>query len=156
MEKIKTVAVNKKAYHDYFIEDTFEAGIELQGSEVKSVRLGHINLKDSYAAVKDGELFLYNAHISPYKMGSYFNPEPKRARRLLMRRMEINRLKSKINEKGYTLTVTRVYFKDSLLKAELALAKGKDGRDKRQDLMERDIKKEAQRMIKETYAKNSK
>jgi SsrA-binding protein len=144
-----TVSSNKKAFHDYFIEDTYEAGIELTGSEVKSVRLGNINLKDSYAVVKGGEVFLLNAHISPYKMGSYYNPEPRRTRRLLLRKEEIAKLSGKVNEKGYTLIVTRVYFKGSLAKAEIGLAKGKEGPDKRRVLREKEQKREAERAVKE-------
>lgn len=151
---IKVVSTNKKAYHDYFIEDTYEAGIELVGSEVKSVRQGNINLKDSYAVLKNDEVFLLNAHISPYKMGSFFNPEPRRTRRLLLHRAEIDKLRGKVYEKGYTLVVTKVYFKDALLKAELALAKGKEGPDKRRAIMDKDTKRETERAIKESYGKN--
>ncbi len=143
----KTVATNKKAYHDYFIEETYEAGIELVGSEVKSIRKGAVNLKDSYAAVKDGELYLYNAHISPYEKGSFFNPDPRRRRRLLMHKKEITRLKSKTEQKGYTLVVTRLYFKDSLVKAEVALAKGKELYDKRKTLKEKQIKRDVARAL---------
>ena len=143
----KTVATNKKAYHDYFIEESYEAGIELVGSEVKSIRKGAVNLKDSYAAVKDGELYLYNAHISPYEKGSFFNPDPRRRRRLLMHKKEITRLKSKTEQKGYTLVVTRLYFKDSLVKAEVALAKGKELYDKRKTLKEKQIKRDVARAL---------
>lgn len=143
----KTVATNKKAYHDYFIEETYEAGIELVGSEVKSIRKGAVNLKDSYAAVKDGELYLYNAHVSPYEKGSFFNPDPRRRRRLLMHKKEITRLKSKTEQKGYTLVVTRLYFKDSLVKAEVALAKGKELYDKRKTLKEKQIKRDVARAL---------
>ena len=143
----KTVATNKKAYHDYFIEETYEAGIELVGSEVKSIRKGAVNLKDSYAAVKDGELYLYNAHISPYEKGSFFNPDPRRRRRLLIHKKEITRLKSKTEQKGYTLVVTRLYFKDSLVKAEVALAKGKELYDKRKTLKEKQIKRDVARAL---------
>ena len=143
----KTVATNKKAYHDYFIEETYEAGIELVGSEVKSIRKGAVNLKDSYAAVKDGELYLYNAHISPYEKGSFFNPDPRRRRRLLMHKKEITRLKSKTEQKGYTLVVTKLYFKDSLVKAEVALAKGKELYDKRKTLKEKQIKRDVARAL---------
>lgn len=145
--KERTIASNKKAYHDYFIEETFEAGIELVGSEVKSVRMGAVNLKDSYAAVKNGELVLVGAHISPYAKGSYFNPDPRRTRRLLMHKKEIVRLKSKVEQKGYTLVVTRLYFKDALVKAEVALAKGKELYDKRQALKEKQVKRDVARAI---------
>ena len=133
----KIIATNKKAYHDYFIEETFEAGIELVGSEVKSIRMGAVNLKDSFATVKNGELILTNAHISPYEKGSYFNPEPRRDRRLLMHKKEIIRLKSKVEQKGYTLVVTKIYFKNALVKAEVALARGKELFDKRRSLKEK-------------------
>ncbi len=143
----KVVATNKKAYHEYFIEETFEAGIELVGSEVKSIRKGAVNLKDSYAAVKDGELILYNAHILPYEKGSYFNPDPRRKRRLLMHKKEIVRLKSKTEQKGYTLVVTKIYFKNALVKAEVALAKGKELFDKRKTLKEKQIKRDVERAL---------
>lgn len=147
---IKTIVQNKKAYHDYFIEDTFEAGIALQGSEVKSVRLGNVNLKDSYAVIKNGEVFLVGAHISPYEKGSHFNPDSKRMRRLLLHKAEILKLRQKVQEKGYTLVVTKLYFKDALVKAEVALAKGKEGQDKRRQIKEREEKRNIQRIIKET------
>ena len=146
---IKVVANNKKAFHDYFIETVYEAGIELKGSEVKSIRLGNVNLKDSYATIKDGEIFLVGAHISPYKMGSHFNPDPRRMRRLLLNRYEINKIRGKVYEKGYTLVVTKLYFKEALVKAELALAKGKEGRDTRRDLTEKQQKRDVERALKE-------
>ena len=147
---IKVVATNKKAYHDYYIESTLEAGIALQGSEVKSVRLGNVNLKDSYAVVKNGEVLLVGAHIAPYEKGSYFNPDAKRMRRLLLHKKEILKLKQKVAEKGYTLVVTKMYFKDGLVKAELGLAKGKEGHDKRNAIRERDEKRMAERAVKES------
>ncbi len=146
---IKVIANNKKAFHDYFIEDTYEAGIQLAGSEVKSIRLGNINLKDSYAIIKNGEVWLAGAHISPYEKGSHFNPDAKRMRRLLLHKKEILKLKQKVAEKGYTLVVTKVYFKDSLVKAELGLAKGKEGHDKRQVLKEKEQKRQIDRALKE-------
>lgn len=148
---IKTIAQNKKAYHDYFIEDTYEAGIALCGSEVKSVRQGGVNLKDSYAVIKDGEVFVMGMHISPYEKGSRFNPDPKRMRRLLLHKREILKLKQKVQEKGYTLVVTRLYFKDALVKAELAVAMGKEGQDKRRAIKEREEKRNIQRLLKENY-----
>jgi len=149
-EMIKVIATNKKAYHDYFIEDTYEAGIELQGSEVKSIRLGEINLKDSYANItSDGELMLINTHISQYSKGSHFNPEPRRTRRLLLHKEEIRKLRQKVIEKGYTLVPVKVYFKEGLCKIEIGLAKGKQGPDKRKDLMEKDQKRELERYFKE-------
>lgn len=145
----KIIATNKKAYHDYFIEETFEAGIELVGSEVKSIRQGAVNLKDSYATVKNGELILTNAHISPYEKGSYFNPEPRRDRRLLMHKKEIIRLKSKVEQKGYTLVVTKIYFKNALVKAEVALARGKELFDKRRALKEKQQERDIRRALSE-------
>jgi len=151
---IKIIATNKKAYHDYFIEDTYEAGIELQGSEVKSIRLGQINLKDSYATISsDMEILLINAHISPYEKGSHYNPEPRRTRRLLMHKDEIRKLRQKVIEKGYTLIPVKVYFKTGLCKVEIGLAKGKQGPDKRRDLMEKDQERELQRYLKEDCKK---
>ncbi|MDR3186077.1 MAG: SsrA-binding protein SmpB [Christensenellaceae bacterium] len=155
MNKNKIIATNKKAYHEYFIIDTYEAGIELVGSEVKSARLGNVNLRDCYAIIKNHEMLLLNAHFSPYKMGSSFNPEPTRTRRLLMHSSEILKIHSKVSQKGFTLVVTKLYFKDSLLKAEVALAKGKDTVDKRRVIHERDVKREADRTIKEAYSKNT-
>lgn len=147
--KEKLVANNKKAFHDYFIEETFEAGIELVGSEVKSIRKGAVNLKDSFAVVKNGELLLMNAHISPYAMGSYFNPDPRRTRRLLMHKKEIIRLKTKVEQKGYTLVVTKMYFSGSLVKVEVALAKGKELFDKRKSLKEKQLKRDVARALSE-------
>ncbi|MBO7156470.1 MAG: SsrA-binding protein SmpB [Clostridia bacterium] len=146
---IKVIATNKKAYHDYFIEDTYEAGIELKGSEVKSIRLGNINLKDSYAIIKNGEVMLQGVHISPYEKGSHFNPDAKRTRRLLLHKKEILKLKQKVQEKGFTLVVTKVYLKGSLVKAELGIAKGKEGQDKRQVLKEKEQKRQIERALKE-------
>lgn len=146
---IKVIATNKKAYHDYFIEETYEAGIALVGSEVKSIRLGHINLKDSFALVRGGSVFLMNAHISPYKMGSYFNPEPRRDRRLLLNRQEINKLRGKVEKKGYTLVATKIYFKDSLVKVEIGVAKGKELHDKRRAIKEKEQMRQAERALTE-------
>ncbi|MGI6137044.1 MAG: SsrA-binding protein SmpB [Clostridiales bacterium] len=146
---IKIVATNKKAYHDFFIEDSYEAGIELQGSEVKSIRNGAINLKDSYVQIKDGEAMLINTHISPYSKGSHFNPEPRRTRRLLLHKYEIRKLRQKVLEKGYTIVPVKVYLKQGLVKIEIALAKGKDAPDKRRTIMEREVKREMERHLKE-------
>ena len=123
MEKV--VATNKKAYHDYFVEDTYEAGIVLVGSEVKSVRKGAVNLKDSYAIIKGNEVFLLGVHISPYEKGSCFNEDPLRTRKLLLNRQEINKIRGKIEIKGYTLVPLKMYFKQSLVKVELGICKGK-------------------------------
>lgn len=141
------VATNKKAYHEFFIEETFEAGIQLVGSEVKSIRNGGVNLKDSFAIVKNGELFLINAHISPYKMGSFYNPDPRRERRLLMHKREIDRIAGKVQQKGYSIVVTKMYFKQSLVKVEVALAKGKELHDKRNALKEKQLNREVNRAL---------
>lgn len=146
-EEVKIIATNKKAYHDFFIEDTYEAGIQLVGSEVKSLRNGGLNLKDSFAIVKNGEIFLVGAHISPYKMGSCFNPDPRRDRRLLLHKKEIAKLRGKVEQKGYALVVTKAYFKQSLVKVELALAKGKEAHDKRQALKEKQVERDVRRAL---------
>lgn len=143
----RLVATNKKAYHDYFIEETYEAGIQLVGSEVKSIRMGGINLKDSYAFIKNGELILSNVHISPYKMGSYYNEDPRRDRRLLMHKREIDKLRGRVEQKGYTLIATKVYFKNSLVKIEIALAKGKELHDKRDALKDKQQKRDMLREL---------
>lgn len=149
---IKIVANNRKAYHDYFIEETYEAGIELQGSEVKSIRMGAINLKDSYAAINNkGEIYLINTHISPYLKGSHFNPEPRRPRRLLLHKVEIRKMRQKTITKGYTIVPLKVYFKTGLCKIELGLAKGKAGPDKRKEIMEKEQTRELERYFKEEH-----
>ncbi len=147
MEKV--ISRNRKAQHDYFIDETYEAGIVLTGTEVKSVRQARVNLKDSYAQVDSGELFLYNMHISPYDQGNRFNHDPLRRRKLLMHRQEINRLTGKVKEKGYTLVPLQIYLKGGLVKVELALAKGKRMYDKRQVLREKESLREAERVLKE-------
>ncbi|MBZ4686622.1 MAG: SsrA-binding protein [Clostridia bacterium] len=150
--EIKVVTDNRKARHDYFIEETYEAGIELKGTEVKSLRTGKANLKDAYAFIRDGELFVANMHISPYEKGNRFNPDPKRDRKLLMHKKEIMRLWGKTREKGYTLVPLRIYFNEQgLAKLELALAKGKKLYDKRHDIAERDAKREIERAFKERW-----
>ncbi len=143
MEKI--ISKNRKAWHDYHIEETYEAGIVLTGTEVKSVRNTRVNLKDSFAKVEGGELFLYNMHISPYDPGNRFNHEPLRIRKLLMHKAEIGRLAGKIQEKGYSLIPLKIYFAKSLIKIELGLARGKKLYDKRRDIAERDSKREIER-----------
>lgn len=145
---IKIIATNKKAYHDYFIEDTYEAGIVLVGSEVKSVRLGQVNLKDSYCIVKGGNLELVNAHISPYEKGSFFNVDARRTRKLLMHKAEIDKLRGKVEIKGFTLVPTKLYFKQGLVKVEIGLAKGKELHDKRQALADKDMKRSLERQLK--------
>ena len=134
MSNIKIVATNKKAYHDYFIEDCLEAGIVLVGSEVKSIRLGQVNMKDTYCLIRGDEIELINLHISPYEKGSYFNVDSRRARKLLLKKAEINKLRGKVEQKGYTLVPTKMYFKQGLVKVEVGVAKGKDLHDKRQSL----------------------
>lgn len=145
---IKIIATNKKAYHDYFIEDTYEAGIVLVGSEVKSVRLGQVNLKDSYCIVKNGSLELVNAHISPYEKGSFFNVDARRTRKLLMHKAEIDKLRGKVEIKGFTLVPTKMYFKQGLVKVEVGLAKGKELHDKRKTLADKDMKRSLERQLK--------
>ena len=147
-QTVKQLASNRKAYHDYFIEDKFEAGIELAGTEVKSIRKGNVNLKDSFCAVKDGEMFLYGMHVSPYEQGNIFNKDPLRERKLLMHRYEINKLKGKIQEKGYTLVPLQVYFKGSLVKVEIGLARGKKIYDKRADIAKKDQRRELEKEFK--------
>lgn len=140
---IELVSQNRKAYHDYFIEETIEAGIMLTGAEVKSLRAGKANLKDSYARIKDSEIFLVNTHISQYtKADGFTHPDPERTRKLLLHKREITRLLGKTREKGYTLIPTKLYFKDGKAKVELGLAKGKTFYDKREDIKKRDVKRE--------------
>ena len=145
----KFIAANKKAYHDYFVEDTYEAGIVLVGCEVKSIRLGAVNLRDSFVIIKNGEAFLIGAHISPYKMGSYFNPDPRRTRKLLLNRYEINKLRGKVEQKGYTLVPIKIYFKDALVKVEIGLCRGKELHDKRAAIKDRENKRYIERVKKE-------
>jgi len=145
----KVLARNRKARHDFFIEETFEAGIALQGTEVKSMRAGKVNLKDSYAKVEGGEIFLYNMHVNPYEQASSFNHDPLRPRKLLMHRREINRLIGYVQEKGYTLVPLSVYLRKGMVKVELALAKGKKFFDKRRTLAEKDAKREMERAFKD-------
>ncbi len=146
---VKSIAQNRKAYHDYFIEEKFEAGIELFGTEVKSLRAGHANLKDSFCAVKNGELFAYGVHISPYEKGNIFNRDPLRPKRLLMHKKEIRRLAARTQQDGLTLIPLSLYFKDSLVKVELGLARGKKLYDKREASAQRDAQREIDRTMKE-------
>lgn len=147
---IKIITDNRKARHDYFIHETFEAGIALQGTEVKALRQGKANLKDSYARIdKAAELYLYNLHISPYEQGNQFNHEPLRTRKLLMHKSQINKLLGKIKEKGYTLIPTKLYFTHGKVKVELALATGKKLYDKRQALAEKEAGRQIERTLKE-------
>lgn len=144
----KLVANNKKAYHDYFIEDTYEAGIELAGTEVKSLRMGKCSIKESYIQIEKGEVFVYGMHISPYEKGNIFNKDPLRIRKLLLHGYEIRKIEGKIREKGYTLVPLKVYFKGSLVKVEIGIAKGKKLYDKRQDIAKKDQRREAERDFK--------
>lgn len=146
-EGVKIAVENRKARHDFHIHEVFEAGIALVGTEVKSLRAGKANLKDSYAQVKDGELFLLQMHISPYEAGNIFNHDPLRARKLLLHKSEIVKLFSKTREKGYTLVPLKIYFKGGRAKLELALASGKKDYDKRQDMAKRDAKREVERAL---------
>ncbi len=146
---MKIITENRKARHDYTIEESFEAGIELKGTEVKSMRAGKANLKDSFAIVENGELYLYGMHISPYEQGNIFNVDPMRPRRLLMHKKEILRLLGKIKEQGLTLVPLKAYFKKDKIKIELALAKGKKLYDKREAAAEKSAKREIEKAMKE-------
>ena len=147
-ENVKLIANNKKAYHDYFIEDKYEAGISLAGTEVKSLRQGKCSIKESFLKIEKGEVFIYGLHISPYEKGNIFNKDPLRVRKLLLHKYEINKLAGKSAEKGYTLVPLQVYFRGSLVKVELGLAKGKKLYDKRQDIAKKDQKREAEKEFK--------
>ena len=144
----KMIANNKKAYHDYFILDTYEAGIALAGTEVKSLRMGKCSIKESFIRIEDGEVFIYGMHISPYEKGNIFNRDPLRPKKLLMHKNEIRKLEQKIKEKGYTIVPVEVYFKGSLVKVQIALAKGKKLYDKRNDIAKKDMRREAERDFK--------
>ncbi len=145
--RIQNIAENRRARHDYFIEEVLEAGIALQGTEVKSCRLGKVSLQDSHARVENGEVLLYNVHISPYEQGNRFNHEPRRPRRLLLHKHEILQLFSQVREKGLTLVPLKVYFKNGKVKVELALARGKKLYDKRESIMARDAKRAIERTM---------
>ena len=146
MEKpsVKLIANNKKAYHDFFILDTYEAGIALHGTEVKSLRMGKCSIKESFIRIDDGEVFIYGMHISPYEKGNIFNKDPMRIRKLLLHKTEIHKLLGKIKEKGMAVVPLKVYLKGSLVKVEIGLAKGKKLYDKRDDIAKKDQKREAQ------------
>ena len=145
---IKLIANNKKAYHDFFIEDTFEAGVSLHGTEVKSLRMGKCSIKEAFVRIENGEVFVYGMHISPYEKGNIFNKDPLRVKTLLMHRYEINKLMGKIKEKGLTLVPLKVYFKGSLVKVEIGLARGKKLYDKREDIAKKDQRREAEKEFK--------
>ena len=144
----KLIANNKKVYHDYFLEETFEAGIALAGTEVKSMRMGKCSIKESFIHIENGEVILYGMHISPYEKGNIFNKDPLRPRTLLMHKKEIQKMVGKIAQKGYTIVPVEVYFKGSLVKVQVALAKGKKLYDKRQDIAKKDQRREAERDFK--------
>ncbi len=145
---IKTVATNRKAYHDYFIQESIEAGIALTGSEIKSIRAGRVNLADSFVKPEGGELWLLNAHIARYEASSYFGHEPTRARKLLLHRKQINQLMSEVSQKGFTLVPLKLYINDSIAKVEVALAKGKKLYDKRETIARREAEREMGHAIK--------
>ena len=147
-EDIKLIAQNRKARHDYFIEETYQAGIELVGTEVKSLRQGKCNLKDSFVRIERGEAFLYNMHISPYEQGNIFNTDPTRTRRLLLHKREINKLDIAISQAGFTVVPTRIYFLRNLVKVDIAVAKGKKLYDKRDTIARRDAEREARQAFK--------
>lgn len=144
----KLIANNKKAYHDYFIEDTYEAGVALHGTEVKSLRMGKCSIKESFVRIEDGEVIIYGMHISPYEKGNIFNKDPLRVKKLLLHKSEINKLAGKISAQGYTIVPLKVYFKGSLVKVQIGLAKGKKLYDKRQDIAKKDQRREAEREFK--------
>ena len=144
-DNFKLIANNKKAYHDYFIEDKYEAGIVLVGTEVKSIRMGRCSIKESFIRVDNGEVYIYNMHISPYEKGNIFNKDPLRVRKLLLHKHQINRIAGQVAQKGYTLVPLRIYLKGSLVKVEVGLARGKKLHDKRQDIAKKDQRREAER-----------
>lgn len=152
-ENTKTITANKKAFHDYFVEESMEAGIELSGTEVKSLRKGAVNLKDAWCSIDEGEIFVNGMHISPYEQGNIFNREPLRPRRLLLHKREILRLFGLMKQQGYTLIPLSLYFKGSLVKVRVGLCRGKKLYDKREDAARRDMKREADRALKERNAR---
>lgn len=145
---VKLIANNKKAYHDYFIEDKYEAGIALAGTEVKSLRMGKCSMKEAFIRVESGEVYVYGMHISPYEKGNIFNKDPLRVRKLLLHSYEIQKIDAKLKEKGLTLVPLQVYLKDSLVKVEIGVARGKKLYDKRQDIAKKDQRREAERNFK--------
>lgn len=148
-ESGRVLAQNRKASHDYFIEETFEAGIVLQGTEIKSIRAGRVNLKDSFARVRNGEVFLYNMHISPYEQGNRYNHDPIRTRKLLLHRKEINRLIGETKEQGYAIIPLKIYIKNGFAKVLLGLGRGKKKYDKREDLKRKEAKRDIERAFRE-------
>ncbi len=147
----RLIANNKKAYHDYFIEEKYEAGIALHGTEVKSLRMGKCSIKEAFIKIEGGEVYIYGMHISPYEKGNIFNRDPLRVKKLLMHKHEILKLEQRIKEKGYTLVPLQVYFSKSLIKVEIGLARGKKLYDKRADIQKKDMKREAERDFKQRF-----
>lgn len=147
-ESQKLIANNKKAYHDFFIDETYECGIALHGTEVKSMRMGKCSIKEAFVRIEDGEVFVYGMHVSPYEKGNIFNKDPLRVKKLLLHRYEINKLLGKIKEKGYTLVPLQVYFKDGKVKVEIGLARGKKLYDKREAIAKKDQRREAEKEFK--------
>ena len=147
-QTVKLIANNKKAYHDFFVDDTYETGISLAGTEVKSLRMGKCSIKEAFVRIENGEVIIYGMHISPYEKGNIFNKDPLRPRKLLMHKYEINKLMGKIKEKGMTLVPLKVYFKGSLVKVEIGLARGKKLYDKRQDIAKKDQRRDAEKEFK--------
>ncbi len=147
-EELKLVANNKKAYHDFFIDEKYEAGIELHGTEVKSIRMGKCSIKESFIRIEKGEVFVYGMHVSPYEKGNIFNKDPLRVKKLLLHKAEINKLAGKVAEKGYTLVPLQVYLTRGKVKVEIGLARGKKLYDKRQDIAKKDMKREAEKEFK--------
>ena len=144
----KLVANNKKAYHDFFIDETYECGIALHGTEVKSMRMGKCSIKEAFVRIEDGEVFVYGMHVSPYEKGNIFNKDPLRVKKLLLHKYEINKLLGKIKEKGYTLVPLQVYFKDGKVKVEIGLARGKKLYDKRDTIAKNDMRRQAEKDFK--------
>ena len=147
-KSVKLIANNKKARHDYFIEDTYEAGVVLHGTEVKSLRMGKCSIKESFVRIEKGEVYVYGMHISPYEKGNIFNKDPLRVKKLMLHKYEINKIAGKVSEKGYTLVPLKVYFKGSLVKMEIGLGRGKKLYDKRQDIAKKDQRRESEREFK--------
>ncbi|MFW5647249.1 MAG: SsrA-binding protein SmpB [Acetivibrio ethanolgignens] len=154
-EAMKLVANNKKAYHDYFVEEKIEAGLVLHGTEVKSLRMGKCSIKEAFIRIENGEMFIYGMHISPYEKGNIFNKDPLRVKKLLLHKTEINKLLGKIKEKGFTIVPLQVYFKEGKAKVEIGLCRGKKLYDKRQDIAKKDQKREAEKEFKiRNFGKN--
>ena len=147
-ESVKLIANNKKAYHDYFIDEKYEAGIELFGTEVKSLRMGKCSIKESFIKIENNQVYVYGMHISPYEKGNIFNKDPLRTRKLLLHKREITKLLGQVSQKGYTIMPLQVYFKDSLVKVQIGLARGKKLYDKREDIAKKDQRREAEREMK--------